>query len=166
MDPNQAPKVLIRNEFKPGDMGTLIHLHGILYAGEHGFDHTFEAYVAVPMAEFVRSGSLRQRIWIAAVGDEVKGSLAIAEYATDVAQLRWFLLHPDLRGKGLGKQLVGQAVSFCREQKYRTIFLWTVSELHAAAAIYRAAGFHLCESRKVKQWGRDLQEDRYELMLG
>src|SRR5215472_7259139 len=47
--------VTVRTYLKPGDIGAIVSLHGILYAGEYGFDPTFEAYVAGPLAEFVRS---------------------------------------------------------------------------------------------------------------
>ena len=51
--------IVIRTELKPGDIGSLIYLHGVLYAKEHGWDHTFEAYVAGPLAEFAKSHAPR-----------------------------------------------------------------------------------------------------------
>jgi hypothetical protein len=49
--------VTIRTGLRPGDLGEVVRLHGGLYAQECGFDPTFEAYVAAPMAEFARCGS-------------------------------------------------------------------------------------------------------------
>jgi hypothetical protein len=54
----------IRNQIKPGDIGYIIYLHGILYAEEYGFDHTFETYIAKPLAEFVLSADGRKCLWI------------------------------------------------------------------------------------------------------
>lgn len=47
--------IRIRSELKPGDVGYLTYLHGVIYASERGWDHTFEAYVARPLAEFARA---------------------------------------------------------------------------------------------------------------
>ena len=129
-------EITIRHEFKPGDAGRLIELHGLLYAREYRFDHTFEAYVAKPLAEFILKGSSREKIWLVECDGLLAGSIAIVEHSKSEAQLRWFLLGPDLRGKGLGSALMENAVAFCREQGYEKVFLWTVSSLVIAAKVY------------------------------
>ena len=91
--PNDA--VRIRNDLRPGDIGAIIQLHGILYAQEYGFDHTFEPYVAAPLAEFVKHQTDRERIWIVEKDQQVLGSVAIVQYAQTQAQLRWLILHPE-----------------------------------------------------------------------
>ncbi len=63
-----------------------------MYAAEYDWDHTFEAYVAGPLARFAQSQSPRERIWIVEKGGRVAGSLAIVEASHDEAQLRWLLL--------------------------------------------------------------------------
>ncbi|MBI9085323.1 MAG: GNAT family N-acetyltransferase [Desulfobacterales bacterium] len=157
--------VRIRHDFRPGDVGAIVYLHGTLYAEEYGFDHTFEPYVAIPLSEFVRSKTGREKIWIVEKGGKVQGSLAIVACTENQAQLRWLLLHPDLRGTGMGKQLVGKAVAFSREAGYKSVFLWTVRGLAAATEIYRSAGFTLTETNPHTIWGRELTEERYELPL-
>ena len=49
--------ISIRHDLQPGDVGYITYLHGILYAPEQGWDHTFDSYVAIPLAEFARSRS-------------------------------------------------------------------------------------------------------------
>jgi GNAT superfamily N-acetyltransferase len=163
--PLSSHEILIRHEFKPGDVGRLVELHGLLYAQEHGFDHTFEAYVAKPLAEFVLHRTDRERIWLVDSGRDLMGSLAIVKHNEREAQLRWYLLHPSLRGKGLGKRLVEESVTFCREHGYRKIFLWTVSSLLAAAHVYDTVGFKVAEERTHAIWGCLVTEQRYDLEL-
>lgn len=162
---NTERDVQVRNELRPGDMGTIIYLHGILYAQEYGFDHTFEPYVAGPMAEFVLARTNRQRLWIVEKGDEIKGSIAIVKHSETDAQLRWLLLHPDVRGTGIGKVLVEKAIHFCRRRHYESVFLWTLDILPAASKIYQSFGFQLTGTKTHRIWGRDLTEEKYELRL-
>ena len=149
----------------PGDMGTIVYLHGILYAEEYGFDQTFEPYVAVPLADFVRSRGDRDRIWIVETNEKMVGTVAILSVSQEVAQLRWLLVHPDARGTGLGKRLVREAIDFCKTCKYRSVFLWTLNILPKAAYLYRSAGFKKTEAKAHHIWGCDLTEERYELFL-
>ena len=39
------PAWTLRHDLHPGDIGTVVQLHGITYAREYQFDPTFEAYV-------------------------------------------------------------------------------------------------------------------------
>ena len=155
----------IRHDLKPGDVGYVTFLHGVLYAQEYGWDHTFEAYVAGPLGEFAKSHSERERIWVVEREGKVAGSIAIVEAGPGQAQLRWFLLHPELRGRGLGRLLVEQALDFCRESGYAQVFLWTTSDLKAATHLYRSAGFRPTESQTHQLWGATVTEQRYELRL-
>ncbi len=155
--------ITIRHEFKPGDAGRLIELHGLLYSREYGFDHTFEAYVAKPLAEFMLSQTPRERIWLVDSDGVLMGSVAIVKQTESEAQLRWFLLHPVLRGRGLGNRLVEEAVAFCRESGYDKVFLWTVSSLVAAAQVYRNTEFQITEEHTHEIWGCKLTEQRYDL---
>jgi N-acetylglutamate synthase-like GNAT family acetyltransferase len=157
--------VQVRNDLKPGDIGYVTYLHGKLYADEYGWDHTFEAYVAGPLAEFSRRHGDRERIWIIEKDGMVTGSVAIVEASKESAQLRWLLLHPDLRGLGMGRRLVEETKAFCRQAGYSSIFLWTVSALSAAANLYRSSGFRLTEENTHELWSAIVTEQRYELTL-
>lgn len=163
--PHHFDETRVRHEFKPGDLGRLIELHGLLYSREYVFDHTFEAYVAKPLAEFVLHHGDREQIWLVDADGILMGSLAIVKHNETEAQLRWYLLHPTLRGKGLGTQLMEESISFCRAHGYKKIFLWTVSSLLAAARVYQQAGFRLTEEHTHEIWGCLLTEQRYDLEL-
>jgi GNAT superfamily N-acetyltransferase len=155
----------LRTDLRPGDVGAVVHLHGILYAREHGFDPTFEAYVAAPLAQFVIAASARERLWIAERDGRLVGCIAIVASSPDTAQLRWFLVDPAARGLGLGKRLLREALAFCEAGGYTTVVLWTVSALAAAAHLYRWAGFQKVEEKPGRMWGVDVVEEKYELRL-
>lgn len=166
MDIEKLPSdITIRSTLRPGDIGYVTYLHGALYAAEYGWDHTFEAYVAGPLAEFARTRNDRERIWIVEKDGQVAGSIAIVEASKAEAQLRWFLLHPSLRGQGIGRILMDEAIRFCKESRYAGIFLWTEGALTAAARLYESWGFRLTEQNTHEFWGMMMTEQRYELIL-
>ncbi len=156
----------IRHFLKPGDTSHLTRLHGSLYAKECGYDRTFEAYVAEGLAEFVKSPNPdRNGVWLAERNDQIVGSIAIVGSSKLEAQLRWFLVHPDYRGLGLGRELMREALSFCREKKCKSVFLWTTSELDAARHIYTSVGFRKTEEKTHEIWGKEVTEERYDVQL-
>mgnify|MGYP000945600793 FL=1 len=140
-------------------------MHGIFHALEQGWDHTFEVYVAVPLAEFAQSKSSREKIWILEEGDRIAGSVAIVKRTEEEAQLRWLLLEPEIRGRGIGKWLVEEALDFSRISGYESIFLWTVETLYIAANLYRSVGFVQRERLTHEIWGSTVTEVKYELPL-
>src|SRR5262245_21966796 len=117
-DSTGSESITVRTNLRPGDLGAVVGLHGIVYAREYGFDPTFEAYVAGPLAAFALAGSPRERIWLAEVGGRLVGCVAIVAADERTAQLRWFLVAPEARGLGLGKLLLTEAVAFCAECGY------------------------------------------------
>jgi GNAT superfamily N-acetyltransferase len=113
----------------------------------------------------VRGGSARERLWVAEQGGRIIGRVAIVAAASDGAQPRWFLVDLGARGRGPGKRLLSEAVSFSRACGYRKVILWTVSALTAAVCLYRSAGFRKVEERPGRVWGVDVLEEKYELAL-
>ena len=156
--------IKIRNNLKIGDVGSIIYLHGVLYAKEYGYDYTFEAYVGEPLSQFVKRNNPREKIWIVEK-EKILGSIAICEASEVEAQLRWFLISPELRGKGYGKQLVKKAIKFSEDQGYKSIQLWTVKDLEAAKNIYLSNGFKLEEEVEHSVWGSNQIEQKYTKYL-
>jgi GNAT superfamily N-acetyltransferase len=163
--PFPDPSLGMRHDLHPGDIGYIIYMHGIFHALEQGWDHTFEVYVAVPLAEFAQSKSSREKIWILVEGDRIAGSVAIVKRTEEEAQLRWLLLEPEIRGRGIGKWLVEEALDFSRISGYESIFLWTVETLYIAANLYRSVGFVQRERLTHEIWGSTVTEVKYELPL-
>jgi N-acetylglutamate synthase-like GNAT family acetyltransferase len=159
------PSISIRQHLLPGDVGYITYLHAVIYAPEQGWDHTFDSYVAIPLAQFAMRHSPLERIWIAEKEGRIVGSVAIVKFSEKAAQLRWLILHPEVRGHGLGRKLVEEALAFSRKAGYSFVFLWTVSTLPAAAGLYRSTGFRETEKVTHELWGRVVTEVKYELEL-
>ena len=151
---------------RPGDMGYVVQSHGALYAGEYGFDATFEALVAEIVAKFITSfDAARERCWIADIDGDAVGSVFLVRHSDDVAKLRLLLVDPAGRGQGIGQRLVAECISFARACGYRKITLWTQSILLAARKIYQDAGFKLVASEPHRSFGQDLIGETWEREL-
>lgn len=158
--------IVFRHELRPGDAGYLIHLHGDLYARETGYNLEFEAYVCKTFYDFLRRyDPATDRVFLATYRNRIVGAVAILGHSPELAQLRWLLVHPDMRGIGLGKQLVADALAFCREKKYKRVYLLTTNQQLTAADIYIKAGFRKTAGTSQEMWGHRLYEERYDLQL-
>jgi DNA-binding MarR family transcriptional regulator/ribosomal protein S18 acetylase RimI-like enzyme len=164
--PGAAPPYILRDH-RPGDMGWVVHRHGVLYFEEYRYDERFEALVAEVVAHFIQGfDAKRERCWIAERGGEIVGSVFVAAKSRRVAKLRLLLVEPSARGLGLGRHLVDEVIRFSRRAGYSRLELWTQSELKAARRIYVAAGFTLVAEEKHESFGKPLVAETWVLELG
>ncbi|MFZ5353698.1 MAG: bifunctional helix-turn-helix transcriptional regulator/GNAT family N-acetyltransferase [Bacillota bacterium] len=152
--------------FGEGDLSYIINSHKELYSKEYGFSSVFVDYVENGVRSFSKSlDKERENIWIAEWNGKPVGMIAIVKADKTTAQLRWFLIEPSMRGKGIGHKLMQTAIGFCRDKHYKNVLLWTVNILEAARHIYSAYGFTLSEQKVNNTWGRSLLEERWDLKL-
>lgn len=179
------PSATIREADRPGDLGWMIMAHGEVYAGDYGWDRSFEALVARILADYAEQDPARARAWIAEVdgrragcvmcsaGDDTTAVPQTAVPQTAVpqtavpqtAELHTLLVEPWARGHHLGTRLVDQCLSFAREAGYTRMKLWTNDPLVAARTIYLSRGFRLVQEEPHHSFGADLVGQFYELDL-
>ncbi len=157
--------ITMRHDVKVGDAGYIIYMHGRIYSQEYNYSLAFEGYVAQSFYEFLLNyDPERDRLWLAEYYGEIIGSIAIVGRG-DRAQLRWFILHPDYRGIGLGKRMLNGALSYCREKGFKSVYLDTTNDLDTAVAMYTKAGFIKVSEKKNNSWREDLTELEFEMQL-
>ncbi|AVT29242.1 MarR family transcriptional regulator [Plantactinospora sp. BC1] len=156
------PRAYLLRPVGPGDLGWVVHRHGVRYAEEYGWDITCEAMIARIVADYVdRRDPRREEGWIAELDGAPVGSVFCVRRDDEVAQLRLLLVEPEARGLGIGSRLVDECLRFARRAGYREIMLWTNDVLADARRIYEKAGFELREQAPHHSFGQDLVEQTW-----
>ena len=154
--------------YVPGVIGKITEAHGVYYHEHWGLDMSFESQVGRELSEFLaRFRQGQDGLWVANVAGAFAGSVAIdgSDAGTQGARLRWFIVTPAFQGSGIGKTLLGKSIRFCREVGYTRVFLWTFEGLETARCLYESEGFRLSQEHEVRQWGREIKEQRFDLTL-
>jgi GNAT superfamily N-acetyltransferase len=153
--------------YKLDDMDFVISRQLALYEREYGFtSEIWKAYLTDGVRNFVNQfDSERDCMYILDNNGVSSGCIAITHVDEVTAQLRFFFLEPEIRGLGAGRKLIDQAIDFCKDKKYRHVFLWTFSTLMAARHLYDSKGFQIMETHENRDWGETILEERWDLNL-
>jgi len=163
---NAAPaaEFQILEGYQTGMIGDIAGMHGRTHGHTVGMGPAFESVVAKAMAEFMpRIGNPVNNSWSVADNGDVIGSITIdgEDLGGNIAHLRWFILSERLRGKGLGKILLGKALDHCDRLGFDEIHLWTLKGLEAARGLYEKNGFVLADEYLGDQWGKAVTEQKF-----
>jgi ribosomal protein S18 acetylase RimI-like enzyme len=159
--------LMIRRNLDPPDADAIAELHRRVYTPEYGMNEVFVSRVAEGVHAAVAGGWPRAggAVWLVDGEAELRGSLALTDEGEGLGRLRWFVLDPTLRGRGLGRRLVSELVATARQQGFERLELETFSALTSAARIYREHGFTRTWERERTDWGPPITYQQYELSL-
>lgn len=157
---------IVLRQHRVGDIGWIIYRHAVLYSEEYGWNDQFEALVAQGAGRFlIEFYPARERCWIAEANGKFAGSIFIVKdlERENTAKLRFFLVEPEARGKGVGRKLLEAAIQFSKKCGYNNIVLWTNDCLHAARHLYESYGFQLIEEEPIDWFGPQTIAQTWEL---
>ena len=157
-------EIQISSGYQAGLIGRITEMHTAYYVPNSGFGQRFESVVAGGLASFCdRLHHPKNQIWLALQDQHIVGSVAIdgEDLGSNTAHLRWFIMDDQVRGTGVGRQLLSKALQFVDAQKFDETHLWTFSGLNAARHLYESHGFQLMEEQLGNQWGTEVLEQRF-----
>ncbi len=163
---SDANDVITIRPFTQSDIEYVISRHKTLYYAERHLSGTFSAYVDEIVYRFVDNFNARTDcLKILECNGVPAGSIAIAKVDEETAQLRFFMLEPEMRQRGYGNRLMDMALEFCRDKGYKKVFLLTITAQVIARHVYETHGFHKVSSNDKSEWGDGVIEERWEVQL-
>ncbi len=145
--------------YRPRCLADIVACHARYYAEHWGFGLAFEAKVAHELGAFAAGMVAGQDLLLVADDDgRFAGSVVIDASGGGArgAHLRWFIVA--VPGRGLGRQLIRKALSFCDERRHPSVWLTTFAGLGAARRLYEEHGFRLIEEKAEDQWQGGVRE--------
>lgn len=163
---SDANDVITIRPFTQSDIEYVISRHKTLYYAERHLSGTFSAYVDQIVYSFAENFNAHTDcLNILECNGVPAGSIAIAKVDEQTAQLRFFMLEPEMRQRGYGNRLMDMALEFCRNKGYQKVFLLTITAQVIARHVYETHGFFKVSSNDKSEWGTGVVEECWELNL-
>ena len=140
---------VIRNKLKPGDLGGLIQLYGLIIHQKLGAAEPFEYEFAKILTNFALGKEPREKIWVLEQEGQIRGSILVVWSSEEIAEIKYFFLHYDQRGREFEYQLLRGALEFAKSFGGKSIIttpkLLGIGEVN----IFDEFGFKKLEKSKV-----------------
>lgn len=159
------PTVKIVTGYIPGILGRTLEMHATYYSKLVGWGQRFEADLGTGIADLIRrldnpvnqAWSVVRTIPGNPAQERIEGTIFVdgeKQGEEGVARIRAFILDESVRGLGLGKRLVEEAMQFVRGAGFRECRLQTMRILTPAIKLYEGAGFVEVGEEWEIHWGK------------
>ncbi len=92
----------------------------------------------------------RSAYWVVELDGEIVGGAGIGPLKNEVedfCELQKMYFLPQIRGFGIGRQLIKQCLKFAQSQEYKKCYLETLPDMKPAQKLYQQFGFQFLNER-------------------
>ena len=93
-------------------------------------------------------------IFFALYQEEIVGTMALLPRDDSVYELNKMAVKKELRGKGIGNQLIQFTIDFCKEKEFKSIILYSNTVLNNSIYLYKKYGFKEIKSKGAPPYKR------------
>ena len=100
--------------------------------------------------------------WVVRDAGQLVGSIGVERVDATTAEIHRLYLDAHLRGRGLGRALVEEALAWCRANAFTRLVLWSDTRFEHSHRLYRRLGFAQLGERTVAGDHNASREYRFE----
>lgn len=129
--------------YRPGTVGDILALFVRGYGQTTASQASFECQEARALASFVATLPAKgKEIWRYVEAGRTLGAIAVeGDTARSVARLCWFVVDPALRGAGVGRRLLTEALAYADQYCAVCTITFSSEEVEASRHLYESVGF-------------------------
>lgn len=142
----------IRSADEPASLAAaraLVRAHILAHSSAHDAAAAERIVAALPAPYAAPSGAL----WVAWLGEEALGCVALHRLAPDTAELKRMYVRPEARGRGVARRLTEHAIAAATARGYARLCLGTLTTMHAAQRLYASVGFRRIAPYRPAEFG-------------
>lgn len=174
--PPLPPAVAIVPGYRVGILARTLEMHLDYYYPRNEWAREFEAALSTGLGDLLkRLDKPVNQVWSAVMTvpsenphvppvERIVGVVYIDGESSGkegVARLRAFIVDESTRGQGVGKKLMGAAMAFVRDTRFRECHLSTLRSLTTARRLYESEGFEEVGEVWFEEFGKGVMELRY-----
>ncbi len=125
----------------------LVRAHILAHSTAHDTEGAERVAAALPAP--YASDSL----WVAWVGGESLGCVALHPLGDGAAELKRMYVRPEARGRGVARRLTEHAIAEAGARGYARLRLGTLTTMHAAQRLYESVGFRRIAAYRPVEFG-------------